>query len=104
MALHQGLGVARKFAPEDSVYFPHELDFRGRVYPIPVFGPSPQGSDFQKALTEFADRLPLVEDGRHWLLITIADMFGVDKAHFADSIEWALCPPRVLLDHLSSNV
>src|SRR3546814_10841093 len=55
MALHQGLWVARKFAPEDAVYFPHELDFRGRVYPIPVFGPSPQGSDFQKALIEFAD-------------------------------------------------
>src|SRR3546814_14050283 len=74
MALHQGLWVARKFAPEDAVYFPHELDFRGRVYPIPVFGPSPQGSDFQKALIEFADGMPLGEEGRRWLLIHIANL------------------------------
>src|SRR3546814_5496541 len=32
MALHQGLWVARKFAPEDAVYFPHELDFRSEEH------------------------------------------------------------------------
>src|SRR3546814_16925389 len=95
MALHQGLWVARKFAPEDAVYFPHELDFRGRVYPIPVFGPSPQGSDFQKALIEFADGMPLGEEGRRWLLIHIANLFGVDKVPFDDQIGRASCRERV---------
>lgn len=88
MSVHQGLWVARKFADEGSVYFPHELDFRGRVYPIPAFGPSPQGSDWQKALLEFTDGMPLGLDGFRWLCIHIANLFGVDKVPFAERTQW----------------
>lgn len=90
VAFHQGLWVARKFAPEAAIYFPHEMDFRGRVYPIPSFGPSPQGSDWQKALLQFAEGKRIGEEGRRWLLIHIANLFGVDKVSFDDRIEWTL--------------
>lgn len=88
LALHQGLWVARKFAPEDAIYYPHELDFRGRVYPIPTFGPSPQGCDWQKGLLMFADGKRLGAEGYRWLCIHIANLFGVDKVDFEERCQW----------------
>lgn len=88
LSMHQGLWVARKFAPEDAIYFPHELDFRGRVYPIPVFGPSPQGCDWQKALIHFAQGKRLGAEGYRWLCIHIANLFGVDKVSFDERCAW----------------
>lgn len=98
VAVHQGLWVARRFADEPAIYFPHELDFRGRVYPIPTFGPSPQGSDWQKALLQFADGKPLGKDGKRWLYVHIANLFGVDKVPFAERVDWTLAHARELLD------
>lgn len=98
MALHQGLWVARRFAEEDRIFYPHELDFRGRVYPIPTFGPTPQGSDWQKSLIEFADGMPLGLDGFRWLCIHIANLFGVDKVPFADRTQWVTDNLPQLLD------
>ena len=88
LAFHQGIWVARKFAPEVAIYCPHELDFRGRVYPIPVFGPSPQGCDWQKALLMFAEGKRLGAEGYRWLCIHIANLFGVDKVSFDERCAW----------------
>jgi DNA-directed RNA polymerase len=88
LAMHQGLWIARRFNGEDAIYYPHELDFRGRVYPIPVGGPSPQGCDWQKALLQFAHGLPLGAEGFRWLNIHIANLFGVDKVSFEDRCAW----------------
>jgi hypothetical protein len=38
LAMSQRLWVAQKFAEEETIYFPHELDFRGRIYPVPGGG------------------------------------------------------------------
>ena len=98
VAVHQGLWVARKFAAEDRIFFPHELDFRGRVYPIPVFGPSPQGCDWQKALLLFADGKPLGLQGFRWLNIHIANLFGVDKVSFTERCAWVAENLEAILD------
>ncbi|TAE72958.1 MAG: T3/T7 RNA polymerase [Verrucomicrobia bacterium] len=98
MALHQGLWVARKFSAEEAIYFPHEMDFRGRVYPIPVFGPSPQGSDWQKALIHFAEGKPLGDEGAFWLFVHIANLFGVDKVSFEERHRWVRENLTALLD------
>ena len=98
MALMQGLWVARRFVDEERIYYPHELDFRGRVYPIPTFGPSPQGSDWQKALIHFADAKPLGLQGLRWLQIHIANLFGVDKVSFDDRLAWVAENIDALLD------
>ncbi|RJT24362.1 hypothetical protein D5I55_02310 [Chakrabartia godavariana] len=79
VAVHKGLWTARKFLDEREIFYPHEMDFRGRVYPIALFGPSPQGCDWQKALLEFAHGVALGEEGRRWLMIHIANLFGVDN-------------------------
>lgn len=98
MAMHSGLWVARRFADEGSIYYPHELDFRGRVYPIPVFGPSPQGCDWQKALLHFAEGKALGLDGFRWLCIHIANLFGVDKVSFEKRTAWVTENLDALLD------
>lgn len=98
MALMQGLWVSRRFEPEERIFFPHELDFRGRVYPIPVHGPSPQGSDWQKALIHFADGKPLGLQGWRWLMIHIANLFGVDKVSFEERCDWVTENTDKILD------
>lgn len=98
VALHQGLWVARKFADEEAIYFPHEMDFRGRVYPIPVFGPQPQGADWQKALLKFAEGKALGLSGYRWLCIHIANLFGIDKVPFEERCAWVSENLELLLD------
>lgn len=98
VALQQGLWVARQFADEDAIYYPHEMDFRGRVYPITQFGPTPQGSDWQKAMLHFADGKPLGAEGAFWLFVHVANLFGVDKVSFEERHKWVRENFRALLD------
>lgn len=79
--------TAKKYAEFQEIYFPYQLDFRGRVYPVTSL--SPQGEDFVKALLEFAEGEPLgTEVAADWLAVHIANLFGVDKVSFTDRILW----------------
>ena len=77
------LGVARQFGGEGAFYYPHNLDFRGRAYPM-----HPHlhhlGSDLCRGLLEFAEARPLGPDGYDWLLVQVANAWGqgVDKLSF----------------------
>ncbi|MFN3582810.1 DNA-directed RNA polymerase [Phenylobacterium sp.] len=98
LAMSQRLWIAAKFADEEAIYFPHELDFRGRIYPIPTGGPHPQGEDSAKALLEFSEGVPLGEEGPMWLAIHLANLFGVDKVSFADRLAWVEQHMDLILD------
>lgn len=77
------LAVARQFAPERAFFYPHNLDFRGRAYPM-----HPHlhhlGSDLCRGLLEFAQPRPLGPDGYDWLLVQVANAYGhgQDKLSF----------------------
>jgi DNA-directed RNA polymerase len=79
--------IAEQLKDEASLYFPVQLDFRGRFYFIPQ-ALNPQGSDQAKALLTFAQGKPLGPDGAWWLAIHVANCFGVDKVSFADRVTW----------------
>lgn len=84
----RALHVAREFVDYNAIYFPHQLDFRGRVYPIPQ-GLNPQGNDLTKGLLHFAEGHPLdTEEAVKWFFIHGANCFGVDKVSFADRQQW----------------
>lgn len=71
----------------DTFYFPHNLDFRGRAYPIPAHL-NHIGDDLSRGLLTFAVRKPLGERGLRWLKIHIANLYGYDKANFDDRVKW----------------
>lgn len=80
------VGQAIKFKDEKAIYFPHNLDFRGRIYAVPQF--NPQGNDLTKSLLTFANGKPIGERGFYWLKIHGANCAGIDKVSFDDRIKW----------------
>lgn len=82
------LMVARKFRDHEAIYFPHTLDFRGRMYPVPLYL-TPQGDDLCKGLLQFSEGLPIGNaEGVKWLAAHLAGCFGVDKVSFDDRLAW----------------
>jgi DNA-directed RNA polymerase len=76
--------VAEKFAAEPAIYFPIQLDFRGRMYAMPQYL-NPQGSDLAKSLLTFAEGKPLGQARvADWLAVHIANTFGYDKCSLED--------------------
>lgn len=98
LAMSQRLWMAQKFGDEEAIWFPHELDFRGRIYPIPLGGPNPQGDDAAKALLEFSNGMPLGDSGPGWLAIHIANLFGVDKVPFEERVDWVMAHHDEIMD------
>jgi DNA-directed RNA polymerase, mitochondrial len=88
MSVLTTIAVATKFKEFDAIYFPHNLDSRGRAYPLPVFL-QPQGPDYVKALLEFADGLPIEnEEQACWLAISGANAYGNDKVSLQERVDW----------------
>lgn len=74
------LGVAQNNRSETAIFFPHNIDFRGRAYTMHP-NLSHLGSDLCRGLLKFAQTKPLGEHGLKWLRIQVANVFGggVDK-------------------------
>ena len=82
------LQLAERYVEYPAIYFPYQLDFRGRIYAVPYL--NPQGPDYQKALIEFADGKPLGSEGWKWLAIHGANLAGYDKVSLEDRVNWVL--------------
>jgi DNA-directed RNA polymerase len=89
--------TAEMFLEEPEFFFPYQLDFRGRVYPVPA-RLNPQGEDSARAMLEFANGLPIGRDGGKWLAIHGANMYGVDKVSFDDRVKWVLDNERIITE------
>lgn len=91
------INIADKFSVYENIYFPWNMDFRGRIYPIPSF--SPQGDDICKGLLLFSDTPPCQDPkDTEWLAITGANLAGEDKISYADRIQWVYANEEVILD------
>lgn len=77
---------ANKFAPYEAIWFPHNMDWRGRVYALPMF--NPQGNDMTKGLLMAAHGERIGPEGRKWLAIHGANTAGVDKVDFSERLKW----------------
>jgi DNA-directed RNA polymerase, mitochondrial len=82
----QTIQLAVKFKDKEF-YFPHMLDFRGRMYPIPMYL-QPQGHDLARGLLTFAQAKPVKAEDAGWLAIHVANTWGNDKVSFDDRIQW----------------
>jgi DNA-directed RNA polymerase len=90
------LEVARAFL-FDSFYLPHNMDFRGRAYPIPPHL-SPVGDDLNRGLLLFAEGKPLGSGGLRWLQIHLANVYGYDKMSFDERARFAEDHIKDILD------
>ncbi|KAG6011566.1 hypothetical protein E4U43_008240 [Claviceps pusilla] len=74
------LEVARTFRNQ-TIYFPHNVDYRGRAYPMPTYL-NHMGADHTRAVLKFARGKELGERGLRWLKIHMANLYGLDKSSF----------------------
>ena len=75
---------------EDTFYYPHQMDFRGRVYTVP-HPLTVQGSDLCRGLLQFSEALPIeTDEAARWLAIHGANAFGYDKVSFEDRVKWSV--------------
>ncbi|CAB4124448.1 T3/T7-like RNA polymerase [uncultured Caudovirales phage] len=82
------MAIANQFKGYKEIYFPHNLDSRGRAYPLPAFL-NPQGTESTKAMLEFAHGLPIEnEEQACWLAISGANAYGKDKISLQDRVDW----------------
>ncbi|KAG5643187.1 hypothetical protein DXG03_001391 [Asterophora parasitica] len=80
--------IARAFLG-DTIYLPHNLDFRGRAYPIPPHL-NHIGDDLSRGLLKFGESKPLGERGLRWLKIHLANLHGFDKASFDERVDFVM--------------
>ncbi|XP_005093338.1 DNA-directed RNA polymerase, mitochondrial [Aplysia californica] len=85
------LSIANKFRDE-TFWFPHSMDFRGRTYPLPPHF-NHLGSDNVRGMLLFAKGKPLGDKGLDWLKIHLINLTGLKKRcsnqerlEYADSI------------------
>ncbi|KAI0340467.1 DNA/RNA polymerase [Trametopsis cervina] len=78
--------IARTFL-HDTFYLPHNVDFRGRAYPLPPHL-NHIGDDLSRGLLKFAEAKPLKESGLRWLKIHLANLYGYDKGTFDERVNF----------------
>ena len=61
------MNIAKEFR-NHVIYFPYNMDFRGRTYPIPP-NLNILGSDFSRGVLVFDEARPLGENGLYWLKV-----------------------------------
>nr|CAI5830935.1 unnamed protein product [Callosobruchus analis] len=71
------LSLANHFR-DDIFWLPHNMDFRGRVYPVPPHL-NHLGSDLARSMLIFAEPRPLGPDGLDWLKIHLVNLTGLKK-------------------------
>lgn len=81
------LRIAEAFRDDETLYFPHNLDFRGRAYPLPQ-DLHPQADDLGRSLLMFAERKRLGSAGLLWLCYHTANCYGMDKVSRNAQYQW----------------
>ncbi|KAJ3394316.1 DNA-directed RNA polymerase [Entophlyctis sp. JEL0112] len=78
--------IARSFIGQ-TIYFPHNLDFRGRAYPMPAHL-NHMGNDLCRGLLLFDSKKPLGERGFKWLKVQAANLMGNNKISFDERAQF----------------
>ncbi|KAF2395621.1 DNA/RNA polymerase [Trichodelitschia bisporula] len=79
--------VARAFQ-DHTFYYPHNIDFRGRAYPLPPYL-NHMGADHARGLLIFDKGKELGEHGLKWLKVQLANVYGFDKASLTEREQFA---------------
>ena len=98
---HSAIEVAKGLLTESAFYFPHSMDHRGRLYPLPA-NLNPQSSGPIKSLLKFSEGVALNESSAFWLAVHISNTYGNDKVSLQDRVDFVNSPES--MDLFSSIV
>ena len=99
LAREASIVQANQFVKEDNIFFPHDLDYRNRIYNRCMTGLNTQGNDVQKGLIKFGNkRAVTTEGGVRWLQINMANLVGHDKLILNDRVTWTRDNEALLRD------
>lgn len=88
---YSSMRQADNFYDTPEIFFPHDLDYRGRIYNKCMTGLNTQGSDHQKGLIKFGTPRPVLSDsGIRWMCINLANLAGHDKLKLDDRYAWCI--------------
>lgn len=80
--------IVREFENEDEIYFPHQIDYRGRAYCIPQHL-NHQCDDVRRGLLRFAEAKPAdTKEAMDAIRVELANCWGKDKVTFDERIQW----------------
>jgi DNA-directed RNA polymerase len=96
LATDKVVAVAQDMSQYPAFWYPKVIDFRGRVYDLPLFL-KPQGNDLSKGLLEFAEGRTLGEGGGYWLAVHGANTLGQDKIPLDDRVAFVLQNEEAIL-------
>ncbi|KKK16628.1 hypothetical protein ARAM_000538 [Aspergillus rambellii] len=94
--------VARAYLNE-TFYLPHNMDFRGRAYPLPPYL-NQMGADNARGLLLFSKAKPLGDSGLKWLKIQIANLSGYDKASLSEREQFTMDHLDDVLDSANNGL
>jgi DNA-directed RNA polymerase len=72
---------------DSTFWFPHQMDNRGRCYPLPLYL-NHHGDDVTRGLLECAEGKPVTERGMYWLKVHLANCYGADHCAFDQRVAW----------------
>jgi DNA-directed RNA polymerase len=81
------LRLAKDLSKHQFFYHVYTCDFRGRANSACDLL-SPQSSDFDRGLIQFATPAKQTPQGLYWLKVHIANLFDMDKVTFDERVKW----------------
>lgn len=83
----QKMNVADRMSAITQFFLPHQMDFRGRCYPIPLYLHQ-QSDDISRSLLLAGKAVTITERGLYWMKVHTANMAGMDKLRLDDRVAW----------------
>ncbi|POS82636.1 hypothetical protein EPUL_006073, partial [Erysiphe pulchra] len=82
---------------DKEFFFPHNIDFRGRAYPIPPYL-NHIGADHCRGILMFGKGKELGERGLKWLKIHLSNVYGYDKASLTERENFTMSKIQEIYD------
>lgn len=100
-AAFRKIDLARAFVKYEKLYYPHKLDTRTRIYPVPT-DVNAQADSVGRGLLRFSNGKELGDRGFYWLQVRLAHAFGEDKLEWDQYEGWVRDNHQMIVDSVEN--
>ncbi len=86
-SFHRRLRLCEIYEDREHIYYPHQIDYRTRAYPIPQYI-NHQHDDLSRGLLRLANPVQPGERGMEWIRLHAASCYGHDKLTISQKHVW----------------